>query len=165
MMIRNSTCTSLTMYPVWALLTAGAMVACGGSDETHGNQAEDEPDRAPGIHRTDSHVVFRTEQFSLDPGQERFVCYTKTLEQDLVIDGYMQRAKPFLHHVVFAKTTGTEPEGSSECDVLFRFAWEPIFLAGAGDSEIQFPEGVGQVARAPTTRCAFSWVLPPIRRV
>lgn len=33
---------------------------------------------------------------------------------------------------------------------MFRFSWEPIFLAGAGDSAIQFPEGVGQVLPAGT---------------
>jgi len=95
-------------------------------------------------------VIFRTEDFTLQPGQERFVCYTQTLQEDTVIDGYTTAAKPFVHHVVFAKTSGTEPEGSSECDVLFRFVWEPIFLSGAGSSEIDFPEGVGQVLPAGT---------------
>jgi hypothetical protein len=145
-----------------ALLTFGAMVACGDAGETTDETpegtteqtADDNPvefaDQTPGIHRTDSEIVFRTEGFTLAPGQERFVCYTQTLQEDIVIDGYAQSAKPFLHHVVFAKTTGTEPEGSSECDVLFRFVWEPIFLAGAGATDIQFPEGVGQVLPAGT---------------
>jgi hypothetical protein len=34
--------------------------------------------------------------------------------------------------------------------VLFRLEWEPIFPTGAGDSEIRFPEGVGQVLPAGT---------------
>jgi len=53
-------------------------------------------------------------------------------------------------HDTFAKTTGTEPEGASDCDVLFRFNWEPLFLAGAGASEIRFPAGVGHVLPSGT---------------
>jgi hypothetical protein len=149
-MTKRSIPISQDAHPLWALLTFGAMVACGGGDETPAGQPHEVPDQTPGIHRTDGEVIFRTEQFTLEPGQERFVCYTQTLQEDTVIDGYTTRAKPFLHHIVFAKTTGTEPEGSSDCDVLFRFVWEPMFLSGAGASNIQFPDGLGQVIPAGT---------------
>lgn len=129
--------------PGWALLTLFAIAGCAGGSESPAGGPAEVRDLAPGIHPTDGDVIFRTDAFTLDPGQERFVCYTQTLDQDLVIDGYSHEAKSFLHHVIFAKTTGTEPEGSSDCDVLFRFNWEPLFLAGAGASEIRFPEGTG----------------------
>lgn len=131
------------MHPGWALLVLGATVACGGSGEPPGSEPAAVVDPTPGIHPTGSDVVFRTERFTLDPGQERFICSTQTLDHDLVIDGYSHDAKRFLHHVIFARTTGSEPEGASDCDVLFRFNWDPLFLAGAGASEIRFPEGLG----------------------
>lgn len=146
-----------------ALLGVWATVACGSGDGApdpsmngESQTVAEQPDaqgpaaRPAGVHRTESGVTFRTEQFTVEPGQERYVCYTQTLEEDMVVDGYSKSAQPFLHHVVFAKTTGTEPEGSSECPDLFRFEWEPIYLAGTGASEIQFPEGVGQVLPAGT---------------
>jgi hypothetical protein len=136
---------------VWTLLALGATVACTGTDTPPENpEVLDKLDQTPGIHRTASEVILRTEPFTLEPGEERFICYTKTLDEDLVVDGYTKPSQPFVHHVVFAKTTGTEPEGSSECDVLFRFEWEPLFLAGAGASEIHFPSGVAQVMHSGT---------------
>jgi hypothetical protein len=136
--------------PFWLLLALGGLVACGGGGEAPPSNPEVVVDQTPGIHRSGDEVTFRTERFTIDPGQERFICYTQTLEEDLVVDGYTKPAKPFLHHMVFAKTSGNEPEGASDCDVLFRFVWEPIFLAGAGASEIHFPDGVGQVLPAGT---------------
>ena len=133
-----------------AVLTFGAIVGCGSDGQAPPAEPADGPAQTPGIHRTDSEVIFRTENFTLQPGQERFVCYTQTLTEDTVVDGYTTRANPLVHHVVFAKTNGTEPEGSSDCDVLFRFVWEPLFLSGAGATDIDFPEGVGQVLPAGT---------------
>ena len=142
------------------LLALGTTVGCGSGDDTPENEQnvdqtpgpEDEPlpPGPPGIHREADGVVFRTEPFTLQPGQERFVCYTQTLTENVVVDGYTKPTKPFLHHMVFAKTLGGEPEGSTDCDVLFRFSWEPMFLAGAGVSALQFPDGVGQVLPAGT---------------
>lgn len=152
-MTQQSPLVSRGKHPAWTLLTLVAIVGCGGGT-TDGEAPANEPaqatDQTPGIHSTDSEVLFRTEQFTLAPGQERFLCYTQTLDHDLTIDGYSQGAKKFVHHAIFAKTTGTEPEGQSECDVLFRFNWEPLFLAGAGASDLQFPDGVGHVLPAGT---------------
>jgi hypothetical protein len=102
------------------------------------------------VHHQDGRVTFRTEDFTLEPGQEKFLCYTQTLDRDVVVGGYSINAKPYVHHTVLSKTAGDEPEGMSECDVLFRLAWEPIFPVGAGEYEIQFPEGIGQVLPAGT---------------
>jgi Copper type II ascorbate-dependent monooxygenase, C-terminal domain len=132
------------------LLTLLSTAGCGGGSETTAGGVEATLDQTPGIHPAGGDVAFRTDPFTLDPGQERFICYTQTLEQDLVVDGYAHDAKRFLHHVIFAKTSGNEPEGSSDCDVLFRFNWDPLFLAGAGASEIRFPDDTGHVLPAGT---------------
>lgn len=136
----------------WTLLTLGATVACSAGGETRpaAPEAIDKTDQTPGIRHVGGEVVFRTDQFTLEPGQERFLCYAQTLKEDVVVDGYTKPAQAFVHHMVFAKTSGTEPEGLSDCDVLFRFTWEPLFLAGAGASQIDFPNGVAQVMPAGT---------------
>ena len=135
-----------------------ALNGCGSGDEggedsnteqqqgTGGTTGEvpDEPEpTTPGIHVADDEVIFRTDEYTLDPGQERFLCYAGTIDQDLVIDGYSHEGAPHLHHVIFSRATAPEPEGFSECDVLFRFSWEPLYLTGAGSSSIEFPSGVG----------------------
>jgi hypothetical protein len=98
---------------------------------------------------TDS-ALLRTAPFTLDPGQERYLCYATTLDQDIVVDSYTHEAQPFVHHVVFVRTNAPEPDGFSECNVLFRTSWDPLFITGAGRSEITFPAGVGHKLAANT---------------
>jgi hypothetical protein len=141
---------SVVLRALLAALALGPIAGCGSDGQAPPAEPGQTLDQTPGIHRTDTEIIFRTEPFTLQPGQERFVCYTQTLTEDTVVDGYTTRANPIVHHVVLAKTSGTEPEGSSECDVLFRLAWEPMFLSGAGATDIDFPEGVGQVLPAGT---------------
>ena len=97
----------------------------------------------PGVHVFDKTALFRTAEFSVDPGQERFLCYATTLQQALLIDGYAHDTQKVVHHIVFSRATAPEPDGLSECDTLFRFTWDPLFLTGAGASEFSFPSGVG----------------------
>ena len=85
----------------------------------------------------------RTEEISVPAGQERYLCYATTLSEDEVVDAYRSDAKSFVHHMVFARALAPEPEGVSECDTLFRATWDPLYIAGAGDSELAFPTGAG----------------------
>jgi hypothetical protein len=105
---------------------------------------------SPGITVSDDEVIFQTEEYALDPGAERFLCYAATVDQDLVIDGYQHHGLPTLHHVVFARTLAPEPDGMTECDVLFRYTWAPMYLAGAGDSSLDFPPDTAHVVPAGT---------------
>lgn len=93
---------------------------------------------------------FRTQSFTLQPGQERFLCFAATLEEDMAVAGYAVPAQEFVHHVVFVRTLAPEPDGMSECDVLFRRTWDPLFLAGAGESALDFPSDSGHALRAGT---------------
>jgi hypothetical protein len=110
----------------------------------------DEPEQEPGIHVGEQEVTFRTDAFTLEPGQERYLCYAATTEDELVIDGYHSAGAPYLHHVIFSRATAPEPEGFSECDTLFRYTWQPLFLTGAGASELDFPENNGHKIPAGT---------------
>jgi hypothetical protein len=105
---------------------------------------------SPGIHVSDGEVVFKTEEYTLDPGAERYLCYVATVDRDLVVDGYEHQGEKTLHHVVFARTDGAEPEGTSECDTLFRTTWAPMYVAGAGDSSLEFPPNTAHEIPAGT---------------
>jgi hypothetical protein len=113
-------------------------------------EPDDEPAAEPGIHVGEQEVVFQTDTFTLEPSQERYLCYAVTTEEELVIDGYQSAGAPYLHHVVFSRATAPEPEGWSECDILFRYTWQPLFITGAGASELDFPEDSGHKIPAGT---------------
>lgn len=95
-------------------------------------------------------LVFRTAAIDLPAGKESYVCYAATLDQDAAIDGFSKGTQGFVHHIQFAEVLWPEPEGLSQCDVLFKLTWMPIFLAGAGASELRLDEGVGHSLPAGT---------------
>jgi hypothetical protein len=90
--------------------------------------------------KTDANTYrFETDEFTVPASDERFICYAKTLDEDLEIDRFQYPSRPVVHHFLLARTTSPEPEGISECDVLFRPSWLPMFGAGAGDSDLELP--------------------------
>src|SRR6201999_4522438 len=98
----------------------------------------------------DQRAVFRTDQLTVEGGQERYLCFTTDIPDEIVIDGYHHGPQSFVHHVVPVRTNAPEPDGFSECDVLFRTSWDPLFITGAGSSEIRFEPGVGHDIKAGT---------------
>jgi hypothetical protein len=48
-----------------------------------------------------------------------------------------------VHHIVFVRTLTPEPAGFSDCNILFRPTWDPLFVTGAGSSTLAFPENAG----------------------
>jgi len=107
-----------------------------------------------GITATDEGAVFKTDEYTLDPGQERFLCFAANAEEDLVVESVSHTARPGLHHVIFSKANVPEPDGFSECDTLFRLTWEPIYLTGAGASSLDLPEGFAHRITAGTQMVA-----------
>lgn len=95
-------------------------------------------------------LVFRTDMINLPAGKESYICFSSTLDHDVVVDGFTKGAQSFVHHIQFVKTLAPEPEGQAECNVLFRITWLPIFLAGAGASELRLEEGVGHALPSGT---------------
>ena len=84
-----------------------------------------------------------TDEFTLEAGQERYLCFASTLAEDLVINGYHTDVEPFVHHLIFSRTRTPEPEGFAECDIAFRNGWDPVFISGAGDTTLEFPDDAG----------------------
>lgn len=95
-------------------------------------------------------LSFQTQSFTLEPGQERFLCFASTLDQDVVVQGFSSAGGAFVHHVVLVRTLVPEPDGMSECDVLFRQTWDPLFVSGTGQNTLEFPQDSGHEIKAGT---------------
>jgi hypothetical protein len=91
-----------------------------------------------------------TESFSVDAEQEKYLCYAKTLDEDLVINSYKSTVGTFVHHLILSRARKPETEGFSECDVAFKSNWETIFISGAGSSTLEFPSDAGVVLKKGT---------------
>jgi hypothetical protein len=100
--------------------------------------------REPTRSTTDPYV-FETPDFTVQPGEEKYLCYARTLDQDLAVDRFDYRGSPGIHHSIFSKTLAPEPDGFSECKVLLRTTWMPSFLSATGDASIELPKGSGVV--------------------
>jgi hypothetical protein len=106
---------------------------------------------ATGVVDTDDGWVFRTEAFTLAPGEERFICYAADTPVDLSIQRFSVAKKPMIHHFLMVTADATkEPDGASECGAAFKFSWRPIFMAGAGDSVVAIPDGAARQVGAGT---------------
>jgi len=103
-----------------------------------------------GVSVSDDEFIFSTGDFEVPAGEERFLCYTSTLDQDAVIDRYRYSSHAAIHHFVLANTLSPEPDKFSECDVLFRPTWSPLFISTTADATLDIPEGAANVLPAGT---------------
>src|SRR5688572_21508265 len=94
---------------------------------------------------TPDEVVFATGDVTVEPGQERYVCWAATLPADseVVVDEISGEYGAGTHHVFFGWTLAPEPEGFTECPVLFKLTWIPVYLGGVNTSPLTMPEGAG----------------------
>jgi hypothetical protein len=132
-----------------AALPESEMVASAGAPPVNNMPASSGP---PGmsIDPDSGEVIFRTEPVALEGYEEAYTCMGITTTENMVIDGFKKGTQLFVHHAQFVKALFPEPEGISNCPEQFKVTWLPIFLAGAGASELQFDEGVGHVIPAGT---------------
>ncbi len=120
-------------------LLAG-FAACSSSSSSTPAGAASAPDGGPG-----SAYVIQTPSVSIAASSEKYLCYAVTLDQDLAVDSFSFAAKDYVHHMFFSRTTAPEPEGLSECNVVFKTTWIPLFLAGKGATSLQYPAGDANV--------------------
>src|SRR5580692_7269970 len=77
--------------------------------------------------------------YTLQPDDEKFYCYAQTLTEDIVVNGFAPTYGKAIHHVFLAQTLAPEPNGFSECNVLFKTTWVPIFLGGVDTNGFDLP--------------------------
>jgi hypothetical protein len=89
--------------------------------------------------------VFRvtTNSFTLQPGEEKYRCYTQTVAEDMYMHAFSIPTIPGVHHMFLARTLSPEQDGEFECNELFRTNWLPLFTTGQGGTELRLPEGSG----------------------
>jgi hypothetical protein len=128
------------------LLVAGLSLLAGcGADDANAPENSSMP-FGPGAQVFD----WSTEKFSLGAGQERYLCYAKTLQEDLVINGYNSVGDRFVHHLILSRASAPEPEGFAECNVAFKNSWETLFITGTGASTLEFPGDAGHTLKRGT---------------
>lgn len=90
-------------------------------------------------------VEMVSEQYTLQPGEEKYFCYTMRLpaDRDIAIKRMTPTYGVGTHHILFAQTIATEPDGFSECTVLFKQTWLPLYTGGLDSGPVEMPEGVG----------------------
>jgi hypothetical protein len=136
------------------IVLCASLLACAcGKDEGVGNP----PAGAPPIStettlvKTETGWRFRTSSFTLGPGEERFLCFATDAPERLSVKRFFVAGKSVVHHFLLSSVESPkEPYGESQCDVLFKISWRPMFVAGAGDSEIDIPAGAARFVESGT---------------
>jgi hypothetical protein len=91
------------------------------------------------------HVDLVSVPYTLQPGEEKYFCYTTRLPADraVAITKITPKYGVGTHHILASQTIATEPEGFSECNVLIRTTWIPLYTGGLNSGALQLPDGIG----------------------
>lgn len=118
-----------------ALLSLLALVGCASTPNT--------PDTP--------HFDFASDTYRLQPGEEKYFCYTTNLpaDRDIAITRLTPKYGPGTHHILFAQALAPEPPGFSECPVLTKQTWVPLYGGGKDSGPLELPP---QVAFKPFNR-------------
>jgi hypothetical protein len=111
------------------LLLAVLLVGCTSSDPSDDGQ----------------HVDLVSTPYTLQPGEEKYFCYAMDLpaDRDIAITRMTPTYGAGTHHVLFSQTIAPEPEGFSECNVLIRTTWVPLYAGGLDSGPLQMPANTG----------------------
>lgn len=88
-------------------------------------------------------ITVASTAYTLAPGDEKYFCYTVTLDKDTVVTGFTPNYGAAAHHILLAQTLEPEKDGFSECNVLFKTTWVPLFVGGKGSTPAHLPDGAG----------------------
>ncbi len=95
-----------------------------------------------------------TDEYTVEPGQERYLCYTfySPADREIAITKVEPVNGVSVHHVaLFQSFLYPEPDGFHECPELVRTNWQPIWAGGAGGASLTLPDGVA-FRIAPSTQ-------------
>jgi hypothetical protein len=83
----------------------------------------------------------------LQPGDEKYFCYTMNMpaDQDLVVTRLVPTYGAATHHLLFSQALAPEPDGFSECPVLSKDTWIPMYAGGRNSGPLEAPAGAGFV--------------------
>jgi len=122
-----------------ASLAGAAVLLClSCADEDPAGKKQEEVETTEG-----DTLLFESEDYTVEPAQEKYVCFAHNLPDD--VDAIVREVSgeygPGTHHIFFAWTLVPEPEGVTECPVLFKTTWIPIYLGGVNPPPLKMPEG------------------------
>ena len=91
------------------------------------------------------HLDFFSDSYTLQPGEEKYFCYTTNLpaDRDIAITRLIPTYGAGTHHILFSQAAAPEPEGFSECPVLSRTTWVPMYAGGKGSDPLELPPNTG----------------------
>ncbi len=128
------------------LASSGLAVGCSG-DESAGSAADAaapaddgplDPPPPPGGQQ------LTTLEYTLQPGEEKFFCYTfASPDHEVAVTEVQPISGQVVHHVLLVTMTQPRPEAFYECDVLLETSWRPIWAGGVGSNGLELPSGVG----------------------
>ena len=84
-------------------------------------------------------------KYTLQPGEEKYFCYTTTLpaDRDVAITKMTPTYGLSTHHILVAQTAVPEADGFSECPVLIRDTWIPLYTGGKNSGPLELPDNTG----------------------
>lgn len=81
--------------------------------------------------------------FRVEPGQERYECYRKNVDQDVFVTQIATSDAPGVHHQILALADQTEPEGVAACSSVLQSVSESwIFVGNRSPLAFAMPAGV-----------------------
>lgn len=97
------------------------------------------------------HLDFVSGDYTLQPGDEKYFCYTTNLpaDQDIAITKLIPTYGQGTHHILFSQALAPEPEGFSECPVLSRSSWVVMYAGGKDSGPLELPPHIGFKPFAP----------------
>jgi Copper type II ascorbate-dependent monooxygenase, C-terminal domain len=92
------------------------------------------------------HIDFVSDTYMLQPGEEKYFCYATNLpaDRDIAIVKLSPTYGAGTHHILVSQTLAPEP-AFSECPVLSKSTWAPIYAGGKGSSPLVLPDNTGFV--------------------
>jgi hypothetical protein len=92
-----------------------------------------------------NHIDLVSAEYTLQPGEEKYFCYTMRLpaDRDLAITKLTPTYGEATHHILLAQAIAPEPEGFSDCNVLIRTTWIPLYAGGVDSGPVVMPENTG----------------------
>jgi hypothetical protein len=90
------------------------------------------------------HLDFASDTYTLQPGEEKYFCYTTNLpaDRDVVITKLTPTYGDGTHHILVSQAAVAEPT-FSECPVLSKTTWVPVYGGGKDSGPLELPANTG----------------------